>query len=270
MKKFLLAIALSVFIFQSIEACSVIYYRDTVSGSIYVVNNEDYWLDTETYLQIQPRKKGEYARIWYGWDDFAQGGINEKGLFFDAATTPEQVRIRGFSNPKSNLGDQLLAQCATVEEAIEFLQRKKIALTNSHLMFGDKSGEAVIIEWVDGKQELIWIKSDRLIMTNFLLANPGAGNSPCYRYQAITSSLDTALKESAALTLGSLGNLMARVAQLPTETAKGRMVGTLYTSFINITNNEFYLSFKLNTSHVLKLDLTTVFEERKRRRITLR
>lgn len=106
-------------------ACSVLYYIDKATGKIYVVNSEDFWLDVDAYIQIEPKSKNNFARLWYGWDNFAQGGINEKGLFFDAAVTPEQERIKGYGNPKNNLGDNILASCTTVEDALKFLEKEK-------------------------------------------------------------------------------------------------------------------------------------------------
>ena len=73
---------------NQVNACSVIYYFDSISSKIYVANNEDFWYDTKAYIQINPRTKSKLARLWFGWDDFAQGGINEAGLFFDGAVTP--------------------------------------------------------------------------------------------------------------------------------------------------------------------------------------
>ena len=75
------------------KACSVLYYVDANTGKIYVVNNEDYWYDVEAYIQIVPGKGNKLARLWYGWDDFAQGGINEAGLFFDGAVTPNSLSL---------------------------------------------------------------------------------------------------------------------------------------------------------------------------------
>ncbi len=77
----------------------MLYYIDSSSGKIYVVNNEDYWYDVEAYIQINPASRNKLARLWVGWDDFAQGGINEAGLFFDGAVTPEQDTSRGWKGP---------------------------------------------------------------------------------------------------------------------------------------------------------------------------
>lgn len=251
-------------------ACSVLYYIDTTTGKIYVVNNEDYWYDVDAYIQIEPQSKKKFARLWYGWDNFAQGGINEKGLFFDAAVTPEEKKIKGYRNPKNNLGDKILAKCSTVEEALVLLEKEKIALNKSHLMFGDKSGKAVIIEWIDGERKLHWIKDNKLIMTNYLLSKPEAGNHPCFRYDSIEKRIKEMENSSDKINLLKVGNTFGMAAQIPRENEKGRIGGTVYTSFINITDNTFFLSYKLSNENVIKLDLNAEFTKTKRRKIKLK
>src|SRR5678815_5545051 len=107
---------------------------------------DSYWYDVKPYIQIMPRSQGRLARLWYGWNNIAQGGINEAGLFFDGATTPEQKLPEGYvTEYKGNLGDDLLANCKTVNEVINFLEERKIGIPEGHLMFGDSSGNASII-----------------------------------------------------------------------------------------------------------------------------
>ncbi|MEM9143349.1 MAG: carcinine hydrolase/isopenicillin-N N-acyltransferase family protein, partial [Bacteroidota bacterium] len=132
-----------------------------------MANHEDYWYRSDAYVKIEPASKEELARLWYGWKDFAQGGVNSAGLFFDGAVTPEQPKIKGSKKIKGNLGDALLAHCRTVDEALAFLERQKIALTNAHMMLGDAEGKAVVLEWVNGKKQIIPLKDNHLAMTNF-------------------------------------------------------------------------------------------------------
>lgn len=251
-------------------ACSVLYYVDSITGKIYAVNSEDYWLDVDAYIQIEPKSKKEYARLWYGWDNFAQGGINEKGLFFDAAVTPEQQKIKGYGNPKNNLGDKILAHCSTVEEALDFIEKEKIALNKSHFMFGDKTGKAVVVEWVNGERILHWIEDNKLIMTNFLLSDPNAGNYPCYRYNSIEERITEMEKSGDEMNLLKLGNTFGQAVQPPREIEEGRVGGTVYTSFIDITDNQFFLSYKLSNENVIKLDLNSEFDKTKRQKIKLK
>jgi penicillin V acylase-like amidase (Ntn superfamily) len=251
-------------------ACSVLYYVDSTTGKIYVVNSEDYWLDVDAYIQIEPTSKKKFARLWYGWKNFAQGGINEKGLFFDAAVTPSQERIKGYGNPKNNLGDKILASCSTVEEALLMLEKEKIALNKSHLMFGDKTGKAVVVEWVAGERILHWIQDNKLIMTNYLLTEPEAGNFPCRRYESIEDRISEMEKSGDEITLLKVGNTFGQAVQLPMKNEAGRVGGTVYTSFIDITDNKFFLSYQLSNENMIKLDLNAEFSKMKRQKIKLK
>ena len=268
----LLAVTLLIsFLLPSVaSACSVLYYIDAKTGKIYVVNSEDYYFNVKAYIQIEPKTKKKFARLWYGWDNFAQGGINEKGLFFDGAVTPPQKEIKGYTNPRNNIGDKILATCTTVEEAIAFLEKEKIALDTSHIMFGDKSGKAVVVEWIDGKKKLNWIQNNKLIMTNYLLSEPKAGNFPCYRYQSIENRIADMEKSTEEINLLKVGNTFGQAVQPAGKTPDGRTVGTLYATFINITDNEFVLSYKLSNENIVKLDLTKEFAKKKKQKITLK
>ncbi|RAV98966.1 carcinine hydrolase/isopenicillin-N N-acyltransferase family protein [Pseudochryseolinea flava] len=252
-----------------LKACSVVYYRDAV-GKIYVANNEDYWYDTNAKLYVIPGTNKKNARLWYGWDGFAQGGVNAQGLFFDGAVTPDGGIPSGYGAPKGNLGDDILATCASVDEAVTFLETKKIALRNGHMMFGDRHGNAVVVEWVDSRRVLNYIAGNKLIMTNFLLADPTRGNYPCMRYYAIHEKLSMLDKDTTAIGLGRFGNAISPAVQQPQTDASGRVGGTLYSTFINITDMEFVIVYKLEGKQVLKLNLNEQFRQRKRFTLSLK
>lgn len=160
LKTIILFLGISIFSVKA-SGCSFFYYIDSKTGKIYFVNNEDYWYDVKPYIQIIPSTKKEFGRIWYGWKNFGQGGVNEKGLVLDGAVTPIQKIPVGYTEPKGNITDEILAKCATVDDALQYLGKKKIALKSAHLFFGDKNGDAVIIEWVNGYKNLVKIKNNR-------------------------------------------------------------------------------------------------------------
>ncbi|UZR99176.1 carcinine hydrolase/isopenicillin-N N-acyltransferase family protein [Chondrinema litorale] len=253
----------------SLKACSVLYYIDLQTGKIYIANNEDFWYDVEPYIQLMPASKKKHARLWYGWDNFAQGGINEEGLFFDGAVTPLQTRPVGYQKPKGNLGDEILANCSTVEEAVNYLEKEKIALNNGHMMFGDRSGNAVVVEWVGGERKLEYIKDNKLVMTNFLLSETTQGNYPCYRYVAITNSIANLESKNKALSFLEISNTLGNAVQVPIPDENGRKGGTLYSTFIDVTEMEFVLIYKIDNSKVTKLDLNKEFAAGKKRKLKL-
>lgn len=251
------------------HACSVLYYVDSETGKIYVANNEDYWYNVEAYLQIEPKSGSKWAHLWYGWDDFAQGGVNQAGLFFDGAVTPDQQKIKGAKKYKGNLGSDILAECKSVEEALEFLEKQRIGLSDAHMMLGDASGHAVIVEWIDGIKKVIPIEKNRLIMTNYLVSNPEAGNYPCRRYSAIESSITRMESSDRPIDFLSVAKTLEGAVQTPRTDKKGKIGGTLYSTFINITDMEFVLVYKLDNEKIKKLDLDQEFESTHQQRIQL-
>jgi len=253
------------------RACSMFYYVDKTTGKIYFVNNEDYWYNVNPYIQINPKSKNEFARLWYGWDDFAQGGINEFGLVFDAAVTPKQKLPDGYHNPVGrDIGDEILSKCKTVEEAVAFLEKEKIAISEGHLMFGDNIGNAVIVEWIDGERRLVQKQDNLLIATNYLLSDTSAGNYPCNRYQSIEQRLNQLNESKDSLDLKKVGNAISGAVQVPKTDEKRNLGGTLYTTFINVSHMEFTLVYKLDNSKITKLDLKKEFEKTQKQKIKLR
>jgi len=251
------------------NTCSILYYIDKQTGKIYAVNNEDFWYTTKPYIKILPAKNDELARLWFGWKDFAQGGINEAGLFFDGAVTPNQPMPEGYTNKRGNLGDEILAKCKNVNEAIDFLEKHKIALSNAHLLFGDKTGNAAVVSWVEGKRKITRPDDNFLIATNFLLEAPEKGNTPCYRYEAMVKEIQRLEESDVPIGLREVGNIAAKAVQAP-RNIDGKTLGTLYTTFINITDMEFVLAFKLDNSKLTKLDLEAEFAKGKKRIIRLK
>lgn len=268
-KLFFVLVLLLIFSPISSLACSVLYYVDKETGEIYIANHEDYWYDTKAYIQIEPRSSRELARLWYGWDDFAQGGINEDGLFFEGAVTPDQSETIKHYLPKGNLGDAILANCSSVKEALAYLEDKNVALSNAHMMFGDNQGNAVVVEWVEGKRELIYINNNRLIMTNYLLSHPDKGNFPCQRYASIESRLNILKDLESPLSLKDVGNTLGQAAQTPRKDKNNRIGGTLYSTFIRLSTMEFFLVSKLDNSKVTKLNLENEFLKKKAQKIRL-
>ncbi len=251
------------------HACSILYYVDAQTGKIYAVNNEDFWLDTEAYIQIEKASGKKLARMWYGWNDFAQGGINSAGFFFDVAVTPNQKMPEGYGWTKGNIGDTILSEVSTVDEALAWMEQHKFAVHQSHFLMGDATGNAVIVEWIDGKQHIIEMDGNALVATNFLINAPEEGNHPCPRYDSIEDRIAQLEASGAQIDLKAVGQTMAGAVQPAREWEKGRKGGTLYTSFFDITDMKMVLVPKLDNSKVLQLDLKAEFAANKKRRINL-
>lgn len=253
-----------------VHACSIIYYVDQKTGKIYVANNEDYWYDTKAYVRIIPGTAKEHARLWYGWDNFAQGGVNEHGLFFDAAVTPKQEIPEGFSNPNGrNVGDEILAFCRNVDEAVKFLEQEKIAVSEGHMMLGDGEGKAVVLEWVQGEIRVVRMQENYLIATNFLLSETDPEEIECPRYLSIKARAKQLATGESEVDLRAVGNTISGAVQVPRENEAARTGGTLYSTFMDLTDMKLVLVPRLDNTRVMSLNLEEEFAKGRKRKIKL-
>lgn len=269
MRKLVLLTIATLLMYTAATACSVLYYVDKVTGKIYVANHEDFWYKVKPYIQIEPAKKGKLARLWYGWDNFAQGGVNEAGLFFDGAVTPDQPRPDDYLKPKGNFGDKLLANCRTVKQAIQYVKDEGLVLNNAHMMVGDSTGNAAVLEWHGDKLRIVPIKDNKLIMTNYLLTDTTQGNYPCRRYTSIEERIQYAEQKGDSITFLQAANFLGGAAQEARMIEHGRKGGTLYSTFINISDMQLVVVNKLNNANTSTIDLKQRFAMGRRQKIEL-
>ncbi len=160
-------------------------------------NNEDY-SDPATFYWVEPHNQDSYGGLYFGFDDLLpQGGMNEKGLVFDANALPDTALNphpeRG-SPPAEHIMITIMKQAATVEEAIQIARGGNWGATlNGQIMLADTTGEVVVIS-AGAEGELAFTRkkeSGCLVSTNFNRANPAHALSyPCWRYDKAVSMLN--------------------------------------------------------------------------------
>jgi choloylglycine hydrolase len=268
MKNLLLSILIVLVQFSG-KACSIVYYVDSVSGKIFALNNEDYWYDVKPYLKLVPGKNQEYSRLWYGWKNFAQGGINEAGLFFDVATTEKQALPSGYAPAKGNLGDRILASCKNVKEVLEYFERYKIAYEGGNFLFGDSTGTSVVISWENSRQTIYYKNQNYLIATNTSLTQCPGDSCSCWRYKAMEKEIKRLNAENKPHDIKEVGTILGKSVQVAAKNSSGRTGGTLYSTFINISDMEMICVFKYSTQTILRFNLREEFAKRKSRKVRL-
>jgi choloylglycine hydrolase len=78
------------------------------------------------------------------------------------------------------------------------------------------------------------------------------------------------LEESGeAIDLRAVGNIGAKAVQTAAKDDQGREGGTLYSSFINITDMEFVLVYKYDNNRRIHLDLKGEFSRKRKKKIQL-
>lgn len=133
------------------SACTIFVLTDSKRTLFF--NNEDF-SNPSTRIWFLPGGKHFYGTAYLGFNnDWAQGGVNTRGLAFDwvADNKNEWKPGTGLLRTKGNPCERMLESCATVEEAILFFKKyAEPGFSYSRILIADKSGASVIIGVRDG------------------------------------------------------------------------------------------------------------------------
>ena len=147
------------------QACSM--YKITKNGKTIVGNNEDY-LSPNSQFWYEVPASGQFGVMYMGLlNNFAQGGINDKGLVFDGFAVPYLAICNAEGKSKISIGSaikKVMQTMSTVGEVKAYLETIDLSsLTQSMVVFVDKSGDYLIVEG----DELILGKEPEKSFSNF-------------------------------------------------------------------------------------------------------
>jgi hypothetical protein len=224
----------------------------SAKGLVLVENNEDYG-NPNTRIWFEPGGKGGYGRVLVGFDNgYAQGGMNEKGLFFDGFATPKVARP---PSPEKelwfgSLGDKALAECATVEEVVRMFAR--LALPDrAVLLFADANGDAAAIEPMAVVKKKDWY----FVQTNFYRSMTAAGAETCWRYRRARQMLEDSRGE---ISVDLVRQILAATHQ------EGRSP-TQYSNIYDLKARVMYLYHFHNFEEAVRIDLAEELKKGARR-----
>jgi hypothetical protein len=231
-------------------------------------NNEDYH-NPKTYIWVEPGDKDNYGRVCFGFDNYSlQGGINEKGLSFDANGLP-----KADLNPHPELPASpyewavvtIMKKAATVEEAIDIAsryRRENWSIPMSYqIILADAKGDAVVISaGPDG--ELAFTRKKEgdgfFVSTNFNRANPeNAYSYPCRRYNKAVEMLRR-IKHKDDLTVEYFRSILDAVH------SEGPSNNTLYSNIFDLRKGIIYLYHWHQFEEVVKLEVAGLLAEGKK------
>ena len=246
------------------SACTIFYCCR--GDKVLVGNNEDWKYNTDVEIWFVSSSKNNYGRVCLGWKQLyifrqAQGGMNDQGLFFDWAMCPESEPPKFSFNKKIaafNLPENLLAQCATVEEAVAWLKKYNILGIRSHILLGDKGGNSAVVEWVNGEMNVLQRQNDCQVMTNFWLSHPELGNYPCSRYDKVTEML----KHENVISVDYFKSILELVSTYERD-EKGEESGTIYSNIYDLVRGDIYIYYKRNFENSIKINLVTELKKGK-------
>ncbi len=233
------------------ECCTV--FTASIGDTVLFGNNED-WPDTDTRVWFLPATETEYGGVYFGFSDlYAQGGMNDQGLCFDANAIPE-TRMK--PHPEKllilNFGRRILQQCATVEEAIQILERYDLSgLGKAQFLFADKTGDSMAVcPGPHGEIEVVRKEGIYQVTTNFNVLDPWLGGYPCWRYNAAVGMLRK-IENEDDLTVEYFASILKAVYQRHTT----------YSTIYDPVNRVVYVYNQHNFDEAVVLNLEDELEK---------
>jgi hypothetical protein len=157
---------------------------------VFAGNNEDY-IHPLTRMWFIPGTEKTYGRVYFGYDNMApQGGMNEKGLFYDGFWVPEEA-VDPEDKPvvPDDIYDRVMAECADVAEALRMIKEYKLHYEiQGMLIYGDAAGNGIII----GGGDIVTKEADHLASTNFYQARTPKEDIDCWRFKKADEMLRNA------------------------------------------------------------------------------
>lgn len=261
-------------------SCTI--FSASIDGKVLFGNNEDY-TNSQTYYWTEPANSENYGCLYLGFENYShQGGINEKGLCFDANALPsakinlhpELVTTPFYEPPYNDFAVWapvlMLRKASNVKEAISIAKKyqrsnwyPESGNLNYQINLADSAGDAAVIS-VDLNGELTFTRkktTDKyLVSTNFNRANPeNAFDYPCERYN-LASQMLSQLKTENLLTVDYFKSI------LDSTHVEGIFTNTLYSNIFDLSEKNVFLYHWHQFDEVVVLN---VDEELAKGRITV-
>jgi len=185
---------------------------------------------------------------------FPLDGMNEYGLFIGMAAVEESVADYDPSRPGINslsIMREILDHARTADEAVTIFSKFNIYFTGGppiHYLIADSLGKSVVIEYIEGKMEIIPNEKAWQLATNHLLFGgmKGQGSSGD-RFDTMNEQL---VKSQGIINQSEAMNLLNEVSQ-PTTGTQWSVVYDVKTGSMNVVMardyadiNTFYLLMK--------------------------
>jgi hypothetical protein len=217
----------------------------SVKDAVLAGRNLD-WTNPEAHVWFVPTDEGKYGYVYFGSDvNEPQGGLNNQGLFFAYTTTePEQViPLAEKEDYHADLMKKVIAECATVEEAIAVFDRYNLRfLALNQVLIGDRLGNSAVIE----SNAVSRMDGTYQILTNFRYSKESSNpdHKPCERYNIAKEMLDS----SSSVSVDLFRRILA-------ATHQESFASTIYSYIIDFTSLAIHLYHFHNYENVVTLNL---------------
>ncbi len=239
-----------VFSINSSQACLILCLKDKDHT---IIGNHEDWFEDNAAIKINSSNEHRYGSLIFTFLDekWAQGGINEEGLFFDAAYTPyqkiisvpERIHFEGY------IWQEVLDKCASVDEAIKLLSAYQLPdLEEAHIFLADANGNAIVLGVKEGNIEIKTIEESHLLQTNFNPWHPELSEeTKCWRYE----KSEELIMINDAPTVDNMRNILSQTHQEKL---------TVYSNIYDLKSRKIYTYYKRDFDNPIVIDLEEVLD----------
>ena len=247
MEKIISIILIGIIFLASPLAVSCTVFHASNETMAFGGNNEDYNI-FDTYIYFIPATDTAYGMVIVGYTGsyWIQGGMNEKGFFWDGLACPYLEVLNSTGKPyfPGNIFEYLLQVCETCDEALDILDQYNMKiLERAQILCGDSYGDSFIIEG-----DVIHIRNKYFqVATNFYLSQYPDPPYPCWRYNTALAMFEG--NEEENLSVDFCASVLDAVHQ---EGA----YPTLYSTVYDLKNQLIYLYYYHDFNKVKVFDLS--------------
>ena len=254
--KFRLIFVLFMFSFtlgvNQVIGCTIFVKAD--KQTILVGNNEDY-LEKGTRIWFFPEDTNSYGRVIWGFDRYLspyQGGMNDQGLFVDINAVPHGTGWKDDPkkpNLKYECIEYILKHCGSVKDVVELNRKYDLDLGWLKFFVADADSKSAIIEWLNGKVNVIFRNGDYQVSTNY--------TSPKEHTEPRNQIACEILKNQRFPTIDLMRKVLAATSY---DAAFGQ---TMYSTICDLKKKKFYLYHFHYFEEVVSFDLAKELEKGK-------
>lgn len=244
--RFLLAsVFMSTLSNPTMDACTI--FLQSSPHRVLIGNNEDNTPSTLTHLWFRAPQRGEHGYVLWGGDlAYPEGGMNDHGVFFDAAALPHKLpltRKAGLPDLEGYAVVPVLRHAASVQQALHLLSHfNLVEQEKAQIFLADKTGDFAVVHanYVVRKTP----GQSSFVLTNYALQNDPEANQVCWRRRTVQQQL-----QNNPVSLTSISKALRASAQRDPGNA------TLYSEAVDLKEGRIVLYVRQDYAHPVSLSL---------------
>lgn len=243
-----------VLIICSVQANACTIFIKCVGSKVLVGNNEDYIPASKSWLWVRPKIQSANGYVFWGFKEkYPEGGMNEKGLFIDAAALPEKIPL--IKDPKKTdfdgyITEKVLRECSSVEQAVQLLSKYNLTWQEkAQIIIVDKSGDYAVIH----ANYIVRKTTPAFVLTNYSIGGLSPTHFTCWR----RNTAEEELRENP-LSVDLFRKILSKTAQAEPDNA------TVYSQVCDLESGTISLYQKHNFNQTATISLVGLLQKGRR------